>query len=371
MNDYEDIVNSIKESLTIEQVMDYVANLGGEPQEKGDFFISKTICHNHRGEGSHKLYYYANTRLFRCYTQCADAAFDIFDLTTRIKKLEGNKDWGVHDSVLYVASFFNIDIKFKNKNQGFTSIGADWNYLEKQEKLNNIESEQIAEVAYKIYNDTLVENLPAPRIGIWEQEGISPEIIKQFNIRYDPVNQSIIIPHYNINGELIGIRERVLVESDELYGKYKPAHRGKEWFNHPLGFNLYNLNHSQNNIRAIRKAIIFEGEKSNLLYSTYFGYDNDISCSCCGSNITNYQFHLLQELGIEELIIGFDKQFQTIDDDEYKHWTQKLISFHDKFGKEVQISYLFDTEDLLGYKDSPIDKGKETFLKLFANRITL
>ena len=32
---------------------------------------------------------------------------------------------------------------------------------------------------------------------------------------------------------------------------------------------------------------------------------------------------------------------------------------------------MFDKENKLGYKDSPIDKGKNTFLKLFDRRIFL
>lgn len=55
--------DELKESLTIEQIYELVAELGGEPQMKGNYFISRTICHNPAGEGSYKLYYYDNTKL--------------------------------------------------------------------------------------------------------------------------------------------------------------------------------------------------------------------------------------------------------------------------------------------------------------------
>lgn len=42
-----------------------------------------------------------------------------------------------------------------------------------------------------------------------------------------------------------------------------------------------------------------------------------------------------------------------------------------KFKKYVNISFVFDKEDLLGYKDSPIDRGPEIFLTLFEKRISL
>ena len=80
--------DEIKESLSIEQVFDFLSEFGGEPQIRGNIIVSKTICHNHKGEGSHKLYYYDNTKLFKCYTNC-DSTFDIFELMLKIRKNEG------------------------------------------------------------------------------------------------------------------------------------------------------------------------------------------------------------------------------------------------------------------------------------------
>lgn len=113
------------------------------------------------------------------------------------------------------------------------------------------------------------------------------------------------------------------------------------------------------------------GEKSCLKYASYFGKENDISVAVCGSTFTAYQFNLLKELGVEEIIVAFDKQFQTVGDEEWKAWTKKLKQIHQRFGKIVQISFMFDKWDLLGYKDSPIDKGKETFLELFKKRVRI
>ena len=53
--------DEIKNSLTIDQIEDIVADLGGEPQNHGEYLVCKTICH---GGDSHKLYYYDNTKLF-------------------------------------------------------------------------------------------------------------------------------------------------------------------------------------------------------------------------------------------------------------------------------------------------------------------
>lgn len=61
MHEYYD-KDEIKNSLTIDEVFNLVAEFGGEPIMKGEsLFTAKTICHNNFGEGSHKLYYYDNT----------------------------------------------------------------------------------------------------------------------------------------------------------------------------------------------------------------------------------------------------------------------------------------------------------------------
>ena len=106
-----------------------------------------------------------------------------------------------------------------------------------------------------------------------------------------------------------------------------------------------------------------------MLYASYFGEENDISVAVCGSSLINYQVKLLLSLGVEEIIIAFDKQFKEIGDDEWKRWTKKLTDIHTKYGAYTQISYMFDKNDLLDYKMSPIDNGKDIFLKMFKERV--
>ena len=142
-------------------------------------------------------------------------------------------------------------------------------------------------------------------------------------------------------------------------------------YNHPLGFNIYNLNNSKKNIKKIKKAIVSEGEKSCLLYPSFFGSENDISVACCGSSFGNYQMNLLLELGVDEVIIAFDKQFQQLGHTEWVQWTKKLKDLHKTYNSLVHITFIFDKKNLLDYKDSPIDQGPEIFMQLFKERIIL
>lgn len=373
--------DELKENLTIEQIADLVAELGGEPITYNNFITAKTICH---GGESHKLYYYNNTHLFRCYTEC-DTTFDIFELVTKIKNNQNEKkivpyrtregivmverEWNLYDAVEFVAAYFGISAQ----TEDFFEVQGqlqDWNILAEYEKNNQAQLEQQI-VELEFFDSKILQYLPRPHIISWEREGINYDVMMHRGIAYDPIHEGIVIPHFDIDGNLIGIRERTLIKEEEQRGKYKPAILNGKMYNHPLSFNLYNLNNSKNNIKAIKKVIVFEGEKSPLLYASYFGEDNDITVACCGSSLITYQVKLLMSLGVEEIIIAFDKQFQEIGDEEWKRWKDKLIGIHNKYGAYVQISYLFDKNSLLGYKDSPIDKGPEIFMTLFKERIVL
>lgn len=357
--------DTLKENLTIEEVFDLVSELGGEPIMGNEMFTARTICH---GGDSHKLYYYPNTHLFHCYTGCGDASFDIYDLVLRVNKTAGIQNFSLSRAITFVARYFGYTTDTFNFEDN-QETSEDWKIINNYKRNKEKNQSQIVEL--KTYDNKVLRYLPRPHIIPWEKEGINFDIMESRGICYDPINEGIVIPHYDINGNLIGIRERTIIKENEVYGKYRPAIINGKMYNHPLGFSLYNLNNSKNAISQFKKVIVFEGEKSTLLYASYFGEESDISVACCGSNLINYQVKLLLSLGVKEIIIAFDKQFQKIGDNEWQKWVTKLKTLYNKYSSYVNISYLFDKENILGYKDSPIDCGKDKFIQLFKNRIIL
>lgn len=352
-------LDEIKNNLTLDQVFSFLASIGAEPVQREDYIVSRTICH---GGNSHKLYYYDNTKLFRCYTECSDS-FDIFQLAMKIQNIPLNQAY------YYILNFYGINIESKNFDEN-DNLLEDWKFLDNyNEKMDSNYEKKIVE--YKHFDKKILEYLPHPRILPWEQEYISRAIMQLHEICYNPSSQAIVIPHYDIDGNLIGIRERTLIKDNEIYGKYRPMYLNHQMYNHALGFNLYNINFSKDNIKKMRKVIIFEGEKSTLLYGSYFGADNDISVAVCGSALSRHQVQLLLDLGVEEIVIAFDKQFKELGDKEHLAWVKKLKDINKKYSSLVKISFMFDKWGLLGYKDSPIDCGKETFLTLFDRRFSL
>ena len=359
----------IREALTDENIYDLLQEWGGDPSRDTFGYVSATICHNPPGEGSRKLYYYENTGLFRCYTGC-DSYFDIFELTTKVAKIQWDKEFDLNDAVRWIAQKFGFSGDHENRPEDEDL--DDWKYLANYERIQDITVKDNS-IILKEYDKSILERFNYEvKIGPWLREGISQAAIEQAQIGYYPGGDQITIPHFDKDGRFIGLRGRTLcADEGERFGKYRPMKINKELYNHPLGMNLYGLNWSKNNINVIKKAIIFESEKSVLMYGSYFGIDNNISVACCGSSISAYQIQMLMDAGAEEIIIAFDRQFQDIGDNEFKHLKNNLLKLRNKYKNYVNISFIFDKNKITEYKSSPIDEGPEKFLQLFKERIVL
>lgn len=346
----------VKEYIELEDICTLLEYWDAEPQIYSDYLIAKTICH---GGESHKLYYYDNTQLFRCYTHCNDA-FDIFEL---VRKIENIQD--LNQAIYWVVNFFNLTHKVDDANDDYDS--EDWKIFNRHQKISELDISS-KELELPTYNLSMLEFYPQPEIINWTKEGISKEVCDYMGIHYDPVDGNILIPHKNEYGELIGIRQRTLVQEQEQYGKYRPWKYGQQLYNHPLAFNLYNLNVAKENIQKSGIAIVAESEKAALQYTSFFGLKNNICVAVCGNTLSKYQFQLLQKYGAKEIVIAFDKDYHSLKEEKYNQVVTHWEKIYNKYSSQCNMSVLVDTENLLDYKDSPFDKGKDIFLYMFRNR---
>ena len=357
----------VRENLTLENIFELLQDLGGDPEYSSFGILSTTICHNLPGEGSQKLYYYSNTGLFRCYTNCGDA-FDIFELIIKAKKIQENIDMDLNAAVVFVALKFGIS----GVSGEISEQTDDWKILNNYERIQEIELKDYS-VQLKEYDKNILDRFNYNiKITPWLRDGICQDALDQARIGFYPGGSQITIPHFDINGRFIGLRGRTIIQEDaERFGKYRPMKINGQMYNHPLGMNLYNLNNSKSNIARMQKAIIFESEKSCLQYQTMFGIENDITVACCGSNISGYQINFLQQAGAVEIIVAMDRQFEERGDDEFKQLVHKYKKLNEKYKNYVNLSFIFDKNMITGYKSSPTDEGKEKFLKLFKERIVI
>jgi hypothetical protein len=352
--------DKVKELVEPEDIFALLEHLGAEPTDHGGFFTAKTICH---GGSSEKLYYYCNSTLFQCFTNCGDS-FDVFELVRKVKQIDLNQ------AILYVVNFLNLQWKLDDADADY-DINPDLEILKKWQEIDNLEPRENNKIVLPEIDKDILKHFPQPHIICWEKEGITKPVCEEMDIKYNPLNGSILIPHYDEDNRLVGIRQRTLVQEEETKGKYMPARLNGKLFNHPLSFSLYAFNQTKEHIKEFETAIVFESEKSTMLYSSYFGSENNISVACCGNSLSRYQFQLLLDAGAKEVVIAFDKDFAELGDDDCRRVMERLIKLNNKYKNDANISILFDKEGVLGLKDSPIDKGPAVFEHLFKNRIIL
>ena len=177
--------NEIKNSLSIEQIEQFLADHGGEPIRRIGCLVSRTICHNAASdEASHKLYYYENTKLFKCYTECSETnGFDIFDLTRKIMKIQSGIEWSLYDAEVYIINYFSLDVV--NDFSLKTDKISDFSIFDKYERNMQLSDKQ-NKSELKIFDSTILQHLFYRPIQPWLKEGITEEVMRSLVIRFDP-----------------------------------------------------------------------------------------------------------------------------------------------------------------------------------------
>ena len=345
--DYEEIIKNLKD----EEIIKLMTELGADRYEDtAKAIIFPTICHNiDSSQASMKLYYYKDNHFFYCYTSCEGMSIYKF-LKEYYKTRDIEYDW-YNDiyTVVLNCSASDITEGFKKEKR----INLKEKYSKKEQPKLNIYNPGVLDIFNKYYP---VE---------WLNDGITRRAMDKFNILYSISQNKIIIPHYDINNNLIGIRGRALNKWEvENIGKYMPVKIEDTWYKHPLSLNLYGLNINKDNIKKNGYVFIFEAEKSVLQFES-FQQDN-CAVAVCGSNFNKFQLNLLiKECHPKEIIICFDKE-ENKGEDKY---FMKLWNICQKYKNYCNFSFIYDRENLLDMKDSPSDKGELIFNQLKEKRV--
>ena len=346
--DYAKII----ENLNTDAVIHLMTELGADRyDDRGDFIIFPTICHNEdSSEASMKLYFYKNNKIFVCYTSCGGMSIFKF-LKHYYEERQIEYDW--HQDIYEVVCNCS---DFKRK-EGFER--TPYKSLRERYKVARKEV-QLPEYSKNVL-DCFVKRYPQE----WLDDGITKEAMDMFDISYSIAHNKIIIPHYDIEGRLVGIRGRALNEWEvENVGKYAPIHIEQTWYKHPLSMNLYGLNITEWDIRKTGVCFLFESEKS-VMQMEGFSIPN-CSAAVCGSNFNKYQLNILMKAcAPTEIVLCFDKE-ELPGEDKYFN---KLWSICQKYKNYCNFSFIYDREDLLDLKQSPTDRGEEVFMKLLDKRV--
>lgn len=348
-----------KKDFTPEEIVQIVRDLGSEDYRRGSKgeYIFQTICHNKTG-GSYKLYYYPESCMFHCYTECAES-FDIYGLVQKVQHCN------FIAAYRYIYNFFGIKPKLQ---EGFSRKEEldDWDIIRRYQK----RSVRSTSGDQKIWPHSILDFYTNVAPIEWLSEGISREALRKYNIRFSISENKIIIPDYDEEGNLVGVRGRALNPEESLKEKYKPVVMAGNLLNYPTSQNLYGLYQNHETIKATHKVMLFEGEKSVMKCETFYP-GNNFSVAVCGSQISQAQRDAILQLGVHEVFIAFDKEYETIPSDASVKYGDKLIKLAHMFSPFVTTYVLWDEKDLLQYKDSPVDRGQGVFESLMREKIEI
>lgn len=374
--------------LSWKDIQRLMHHMGAEEKKtsKDNELLFNSICHH---STSYKLYFYKDSKFFHCKSCCG--SMSLFDVVSATQGFYGEDNF--IKSFNYICDFFGIDRnEGKNNKHGF---GKQTENLEEEFKILNSHKKREIRKEFKMlpaYKETYLNLYQSYYPSEWLEEGITEDAMDLYGIKMDLLSQQIIIPHRDIFERLIGIRcrnyKQGLVENGK---KYMPVYIGNKCCSYPMEFNLYGLWLSKDNIIKSKSVSLFESEKSPIKTFSFYGKEKNTSVAMCSMNFSIYQRDILVLLGVEEINICYDKQYELdrieyfkdkknsdLTEEEriekkkkiieYNSYFKKLLKIYKLVSNYMQMYVVADFEDRLEYKDAPIDKGKEIYDELFSER---
>ena len=187
------------------------------------------------------------------------------------------------------------------------------------------------------------------KLQCWRDEGITDVIMQKFQVKYDSFSDRIVYPIRDTAGKIVNIGGRTV----DPEWKEKKLRKYCYFFSWGTMQTIYGFAENLEAIKKNREIILFEGCKSVLKAATW-GIEN--TGAILTSHLNPAQMKILARLGCD-VVFALDKDVKIRED----HNIAKLKNY-------VNVSYIYDSEDLLDEKDSPVDQGEEVFRRLYDRR---
>ena len=355
--------NKILDMITTSDIVQLVSKFG-IPETSIRYYnnqlIMPTGCHNEIiGTAKHKLYYYEDSKKFHCYTCCG--SMNPFEFVVQAYRTRGIK-YSLSNAAIIIERIIQERLR-----DGFAIVTPPSNVKK--------EIEEDWHKSLTEYNPSIMNCFSRNKkyLKVWEKEGISFDAMDKFGIKFDMIRNRMVIPIYDDKGVFVGAKVRNFNQEDIENGrKYMPLIHNNEIYTYDKGKILYGLNFNKKNIKNAKRAIIFESEKSTILYESLYVGNKAVSIG--GSNVSVYQTELLKQYKVETVVLALDNDYSLLPNEngEYDKYfgLYKMLKEANKLdAKGFNVEIVYDWEQsFLENKDAPIDKGREIWNKLYRNR---
>ena len=251
------------------------------------------------------------------------------------------------DAVEKASKIANVDTRKMCMSNTMKFLRRLKRLSEKNDSTKNTQHEILKDTEYLKYRHEPINE--------WLEEGIEQDIMDLFGIRADTLQNRIIYPVYDINGNLINIKGRT------RYPNFKALDIPKYINYFSVGTMDYfqGLNITLPYIKNQNEAIIFESIKSVML-AYGWGYQNCVSAE--KHNLTNEQINLLLKLRVN-VVFAYDSDIN--------YYSPDVIKDINKLKQMTNVYIITDPQNLLGGKEAknaPVDMGKEIWKKLYEHK---
>jgi len=187
----------------------------------------------------------------------------------------------------------------------------------------------------------------------WYEEGIPWEVMWEYGVRYDALDNRIVYPIKDLQGNIFCVSGRTC-DPDWKQKKIR-----KYTYTSSIGAlpTIYGFSDHLQYIRESKEIILFEGCKSVL---KMVGWGKKNAGALLTSHLSPAQFDFLVKLASFDgvrIVFALDSDVDLTKDDNVK----RLCSY-------ARVEWVRNIDGLLNDKDSPVDKGKEVFEKLYKER---
>lgn len=309
-------------------------------------------------EGSPKLIFYPDSHIFMGYT--AGRSYDIISLVqTRLALLK--QPCSFLDACQFIIDTTNInpDSISRIKKDGHF---YDWSNLERFVRVRKY-GNQLSE-----YNRNIIDTLPSLYPQAWIDEGISEETMDKYQIRYYERCNQTVIPCFDDEARLVGVRVRNWDKDRVEQAKYMPlVTLDGQCYKFNTNQVFYGINYNKPEIERTGKVIIVESEKAVMKLDTYMGRHN-IALGMYGSNLGIQRRNQLLKMGVNTVSYVVDNDFIGQDDEFFEQWREKIRHFIKLWDGFCRVEIVWDNLGLLGPKENATDRTKEVWEQLWENR---
>ena len=309
-------------------------------------------------KGSPKLYFYKDSQIYFGYT--SSRSYDIISLVqTRLALLK--QPCSFLDACQFILDTTNINPDSINrvKKEGHV---YDWSNLERFIKVRKY-GNQLLE-----YNRNIIDTLPPLYPQAWIDEGISEETMDKYQIRYYERCNQTVIPCFDDEARLVGVRVRNWDKDRVEQAKYMPlVTLDGQCYKFNTNQVFYGINYNKPEIERTGKVIIVESEKAVMKLDTYMGRHN-IALGMYGSNLGIQRRNQLLKMGVNTVSYVVDNDFIGQDDAFFEQWREKIQHFIKLWDGFCRVEIVWDNLGLLGPKENATDRTKEVWEQLWENR---